>query len=70
MVYSDRNWNVILNNEVQYEHNLSEDIARSIKDSLLDKGHSVVSIIRYEGKVSYKYTFKNKKLAKQNFSEE
>ena len=70
MSYSSRIWNVILNGEVQCEHNVDEHIARSIKDSLLAKGHNDVSIIRYEGKVRYMYTYKNIKLAKQQFSEE
>lgn len=70
MDYSTRIWNVILNNELQCSSNVDEHIARSLKDNLLEKGNNAVSIVRYEGKVKYIYTFKNKKLAKANFSEE
>ena len=70
MDYSSRLWNVILNNEVQCEQNVDEHIARSIKDRLIDSGHNAVTVVRYEGKVTYKYTYKNKKLAKQASSEE
>ena len=70
MDYNTRIWNVILNNEVQCEHNVDEHIARSIKDSLLAKGNNAVTVVRYEGKVSYKYIYKNKELAKQASSDE
>ncbi len=70
MDYSNRIWNVILNGEVQCEHNVDEHIARNIKDNLLAKGNNAVSVVRYEGKVRYMYTYKNIKLAKQQFSEE
>jgi hypothetical protein len=70
MDYNTRIWNVILNGELQCNNNVDEQIARNIKDSLLAKGNNVVSIVRYENKVRYIYTYKNIKLAKQQFSEE
>lgn len=70
MSYDTRIWNVILNDVKQYEYNVDENIARSIKDKLLKDGHNTVSIVRYEGKVKYVYTFKNKENAKKNFKED
>lgn len=59
MDYSTRIWNVILNGEEQCSNNVDEHIARSMKDNLIKKGYREVSIIRYETKVKYIYTFKN-----------
>ncbi len=43
---------------------------QSIKDRLLEEGNNAVSIIRYETKVKYVYTYKNIKLAKKSFRED
>lgn len=53
-------WNVILNNELYCQNNVTEEVATSVKDSLLKKGNKEVSKVRFDPNgVKYIYTYKN-----------
>lgn len=63
-------YNVILNGELQFNNNVEELTAKIKKDNLLKDGNKEVSIIKYENKVKYVYTYRNREHYKKMCKEE